>query len=118
MVEAFTYHYRKTGNHFRLVSHIDDIFGGAISERQAGNLKSQLIAVGRLTTAVMNPLKCRGPAQSLVIIGHLYDAQLRRVKLPVCKQLKYLAKLRIVLSTLLITSKVLESLLGYLGWAS
>ena len=52
------------------------------------------------------------------IVGHLYDALKQVVKLPVCKQQKYLAKVRRVLSTLLVRSKELESLLGYLGWAS
>ena len=66
----------------------------------------------------MNLPKCRGPLQALRIIGHLYDAQAQTVKLPECKQQKYLAKLRTVLSTLLVRSKELESLLGYLGWAS
>ena len=81
-------------------------------------MKSQLIAVGGLTTAVMNLGKCRGPHQALRIIGHFYDALAQTVKLPPCKQQKYLAKLRTVLSTLLVRSKELESLLGYLGWAS
>ena len=66
----------------------------------------------------MNPVKCKGPAQCLAILGHWYDAILQRVNLPEDKQRKYLAALRAVLSAPRVTSKQLESLLGYLGQAS
>ena len=100
---------------FQLESYVDDIFGGALSKAVGMNLKNQLIKVGKLTTAVMNTVKCEGPAQSLVVIGHLYNALSRTVSLPPRKQQKYLAKLRSVLSSVLVTSKELESLVGYLG---
>ena len=99
-------------------SYVDDIFGGAISRELAVNLKCQLIGVGMLTTAVMNIQKCLGPSQSLAILGHLYDSLSQNVSLPTVKQQKYLKKLRAVLSQLLVESRELESLLGYLGWAS
>ena len=78
-------------------------------------MKSQLIATGKITTAVMNPLKCKGPAQILAILGHQYNAITQCVNLPEAKQHKYLAKLREVLAAVCVTSKQLESLLGYLG---
>ena len=65
---------------------MDDVFGGAVAFGGADNLKFQLIQVGRLTTAVMNLLKCKGPARVLAIIGHRYNSILRRVNLPVEKQ--------------------------------
>ena len=94
---------------------MDDVFGGADSQSLAAHLKSQLIAVGKLTTAVMNQLKCRGPSQNLGILGHQYNSVSRRVELPILKQEKYLAKLRLVLSLILVSSKDIESLVGYLG---
>ena len=84
----------------------------------AHHLKAQLIAVGKLVTAVMNLPKCRGPAQRLVVLGHLYDAVARFVKLPPTKQQKYLGKLKLILAMRSIPSKELESLLGYLSYAS
>ena len=112
---AFKFHYRTFAGKFQLESYVDDVFGGAISLALAENLKSQLIAVGKLTTAVMNLLKCKGPSQILPILGHQYDALSRSVNLSSQKQQKYLTKLRSVRSALFATSKELESLLGYLS---
>ena len=94
------------------------MFGGADSKAQANDLKNQLITVGRLTTAEMNLAKCKGPAQSLGILGHQYNSRTQSVNLPQEKQQKYLTKLRSVLASERVTSKTLESLVGYLGWAS
>ena len=101
-----------------LESYVDDIFGGAGTFEQALDLKNQLTSVGVLTTAVMNPIKGKGPAQCLVILGLQYDAVRRHVRLPPEKQQKYLAKLRAVMSKKRVRSKQLEKLLGYLGFAS
>ena len=56
------------------------------------HLKSQPIAIEKLTTAVMNPLKCKGPSQSWPILSHQYNAlsQSQAVNLPSMKQRKYL----------------------------
>ena len=91
------------------------MFGGADPKAQANDLKNQLISVGRLTTAVMNLAKCKGPARSLAILGHQYNSLTQSVNLPPEKQQKYLAKLQSVLATERVTSKTLESLIGYLG---
>ena len=103
---------------FCLESYVDDVFGGATPKASAENLKSQLIEVGSLTTANMNLLKCKGPAQVLTIIGHRYNALTRRVKLPVEKQQKYLVKLRSALANFSISSRDLQSLVGSLVYAS
>ena len=103
---------------FVLKSYVDDIFGGANSFYQAMILKLQLIATGRITTAVMNQGKCLGPSQVLPILGFLYDAMLRRCTLPRDKQHKYLSKLLLILNARKATSKDIEKLLGYLGFAS
>ena len=57
--------------HFLVIlkTYINDVFGGADSRANAADLIAQLIEVGRLTTAVMNPLECRGPARVMVILG-------------------------------------------------
>ena len=72
-VKAFKDHFSSFAGRFQLESYVDDIFGGALSKAVGMNLKNQLIKVGKLTTAVMNTVKCEGPAQSLVVIGHLYN---------------------------------------------
>ena len=99
-------------------SYVDDIFGGAGSEVQGKRLIKQIISVGKLTTAVMNLLKCEGPAQALDILGLRYNAVLRHVTLTESKKVKYLCKLRVVLSAYAVTSRDIEQLLGYLGFAS
>ena len=101
-----------------LESYVDDIFGGAGSKTLGTNLINQLISVGKLTTAVMNPLKCRGPAQILDILGLRYNAILRQVTIPDDKRMKYLGKIREVLSAFYVTSKDIVKLIGYLGYAS
>ena len=101
-----------------LVSYIDDVFGGADSKANAADLIAQLIAVGKVTTAVMNPLKCRGPARVMVILGLQYDTILRQVTVPSAKLIKYLIKIKEVLASDCVTSKTLEQLLGYFGYAS
>ena len=116
---AFKSHFSKVANfHFVLESYVDDIFGGAGTFEQALDLKNRLTSIGFLTTTVMNPIKGKGPAQCLVILGLEYDAIRRHVKLPLEKQQKYLEKLRAVMSKRRVESKQLEKLLGYLGFAS
>ena len=58
---------------------MDDVFGGADTESHAADLIAQLIAVGTVTTAVMNLLKCKGPAKVIEILGLLFDASARKV---------------------------------------
>ena len=99
-------------------SYVHDIFGGAKSKALAAKLLSELIAVGRLTTAIMNPLKSKGPTQILAVLGLRYNALTRRVNLPPTKQEKYLKMLRETRSALLVKSKNLEKLLGYLCFSS
>ena len=67
-------------------------------QAHAADLIAQLIAVGKVTSAVMNPLKCRGPAGIMVILRLQYDAILRQVTDPPAKQSKYLIKVKEVLA--------------------
>ena len=97
---------------------MDDVFGGADLKSHAADLIAQLIAVGKVTTAVMNRLKCKGPARVMEILGLLFDASARKVTVPPGKRDKYLRKIRKVLAATRVTSKTLEKLLGYLGYAS
>ena len=106
------------GVYIVLESYVDDVFGGADSKSHAADLIAQLIAVGKVTTAVMNLLKCKGPARVMEILGQLFDAGTRKVTLPPGKRTKYLGKVREVLAATRVTSKTLEKLLGYLGYAS
>ena len=97
---------------------MDDVFGGTNSKTNSACLIKKLILVGKLTTAVMNLLKCQGPAQVLDILGLRYDAILRRVTIPEGKRSKYLCKLREAFSSLFVTFKDIEKPVGYLGYAS
>ena len=99
-------------------SYVDDVFGGANTKEQARILLDEIIAVGLLTTAVMNRSKCHGPCQIIDVLGLRYNAIIRIVKLPPAKQEKYLQKLRETLSPLFVTSKDIEKLVGYLCYAS
>ena len=102
----------------QLESYVDDVFGGANTKEQAGIIFSEIISVGLLTTAVINKSKCHGPCQIIDVLGLRYNAIKRRVNLPPPKQEKYLQKLQDALSALIITSKDLEKLIGYLCYAS
>ena len=66
----------------------------------------------------MNLPKCKGPSQVLPILGILFDAIQQRVSLPPDKQGKYLRKVSEALETLIVTSKQIEKLIGYLSFAS
>ena len=113
-MEAFKNHYKKSVTQFFILkSYIDDVFGGTRSKAQGVKLIKLLILVGKLTTAVMNPLKCEGPAQVLDVLGLRYSAVLRRVTITEAKRGKYLSKLRVVLSSFGVTSSDLGQLLGY-----
>ena len=76
------------------------------------------MSVGQLTTAVMNPSKCHGPYKIIDVLGLRYNAHTRHVRLPPSKQQKYLQKLQDTLSALIVTSKDIEKLIGYLCYAS
>ena len=75
---------------------MDDVFVGAETKFQAVKLITHWLRleVSKGTTAVMNPLKSKVPAQELEILGLRYDARSRRVSVPPSKQEKYLNKLR------------------------
>ena len=70
----------------------------------AADLIAQLIAVEKVTTTVMNPLKCKGPARVMVILDQQYDAILRQVTVPPAKQIKYLNEIKVVLASECFTS--------------
>ena len=99
-------------------SYVDDIFGGAATKKQTGELKNQIIKTGLLTTAVANLEKCHGPSQLLTILGTLYNALTQMVSLPPKKQQKYCLAIKSVLKRGRATSKELEKMVGYLVWAS
>ena len=70
---AFKSHFSKVADfHFVLESYVDDIFGGAGTFEQALDLKNRLTSIDFLTTAVMNPIKGKGPAQCLVTVFFFY----------------------------------------------
>ena len=117
--QAFTNRLRnRVWWYFVIKSYVDDIFGGAITFENALKLKSFLIAVGNLTTAKMNRLKCHGPARQLAILGMLFDSVNKRCTMTPKKQQKYIARLKKSLEKKGMTSKDLEKMVGYLVYAA
>ena len=90
-----------------LESYVDDFFGGPkrskegvkTDKRKAEILFDQLIAVGELTGAKMNPKKCCPPARVMEILGFLYDAVAKRCRLSTKKQTKYINQINVVLES-------------------
>ena len=63
----------------------------------------------------MNPLKCRGPAGVMLILGLQYDVILRQVMVPPAKQIKYLIKIKEFKLQIVLRLRHLSSYLGTWG---
>ena len=92
---------------------MDDIFGGASTYDQTLQLKNEIIATGKATTARANRSKCHGPSQKLKILGMMYDAVAKRCSLPQPTIEKYIRKITSILEASS-TSKDFEKLVGSL----
>ena len=77
-----------------------------------------LIAVGRQTTTFFNKDKTRGPARSLVILGLLFCSISKSCRLEEDKRQKYTSRITAHLAAPETTSKLLEQLVGNLGYAA
>ena len=77
-----------------------------------------LTAVGRQTATFFNSDKTLGPARSLVVLGLLFCSISKSCRLGESKRQKYLSRIAGILAAPETPSKVLEQLVGNLGYAA
>ena len=66
----------------------------------------------------MSLLNCKGPDKVMEILSLLFDASVLKVTVPPVKLSKEHGKIHVVLPVTRVTSRTLDKLLGYLGYAS
>ena len=74
--------------------------------------------VGRQTATFFNMVKTRGPARSLVVLGLLFCSISKSCRLGEDKRQKYLSRIATLLAAPETSSKLLEQLVGNLGYAA
>lgn len=74
--------------------------------------------MGAATGTKFNKSKTRGPATNLVILGLLYCSVTRSCRVGSKKRTKYLARVTGLMMATSTTSKVLEQVVGNLGYAA
>ena len=79
---------------------------------------NKIYAIGAATGTIFNKNKTRGPATNLVILGLLYCSVTRSCRVGDKKRDKYLARVSTLLMATSTTSKVLEQVVGNLGYAA
>ena len=97
---------------------MDDGFGGAQSKAHAQAMIDELYKMGRVTGTVFNVEKTRGPATRLVILGLMYCSVTKSCRLGDDKLAKYASRVAILVLKVSTTSKVLEKVVGNLGYAA
>ena len=101
-----------------LGSYVDDGFGGDSTLDKAQVMIDWIYKIGRATSATFNRKKTKGPATRLVILGLLYCSVTQSCRVGDKKREKYLARVNQILQTSSTTSKVLEKVVGNLGYAA
>ena len=104
--------------HAVLGSYVDDGFGGAGTQGNAQLMIDHLFKAGLATSTLFNMIKTRGPARSLVILGLLYCSVTQSCRLGNKKKQKYLSRVDAMMASVGTTSKLLEQLVGNLGFAA
>ena len=104
--------------HAVLGSYVDDGFGGARSQGKAQLMIDRLFKAGLETSTRFNAGKTRGPARSLVVLGLLYCSVTQSCRLGDKKRQKYLSRVDAMMASVGTTSKLLEQLVGNLGFAA
>ena len=89
-----------------------------MSQEQTQLMIDTLLAVGRQTASFFNTDKTRGPARSLVVLGLLFCSIYKSCRLGADKRQKYLSRVSALLAAPATSSKVLEQLVGNLGYAA
>ena len=116
---SFHHHFSRAVPYYSVIgSYVDDAFGGAKTQHQTQHMIDTLIAVGQQTSTVFNKDKTRGPARSLVILGLLFCSVSKSCRLGEDKRQKYTARVTAQLAAPETTSKLLEQLVGNLGYAA
>ena len=77
-----------------------------------------IYAIGAATGTRFNRGKTRGPATDLVILGLLYCSVTRSCRIGTKKRDKYMARVTHLMLAFSTTSKVLEQVVGNLGYAA
>ena len=77
-----------------------------------------IYAIGAATGTIFNKVKTRGPATSLVVLGLLYCSITSSCRVGIEKRDKYLSRVTELLMATSTTSKVLEQVVGNLGYAA
>ena len=88
-----------------------------MTQEQTQLMIDTLLAVGQQTATLFNTDKTRGPARSLVILGLLFCSTSKSC-LGEYKRQKYLSRVAALLAAPQTSSKVLEQLVGNLGYAT
>ena len=116
---SFHHHFsRAVPFHSVIGSYVDDAFGGTKTRHQTQHMIDTLVAVGQQTTTYFNKDKTRGPARNLVILGLLFDSISKSCRLGDDKRQKYTSRVTSHLAAPATTSKLLEQLVGNLGYAA
>ena len=87
-----------------------------MARKQTQFMLDTIIAVGRQTATFFNSDKTRGPARSLVILGLLFCSISKSCRLGEEKRQKYLSRITALLASPETSSKLLEQLVGILGY--
>ena len=77
-----------------------------------------IYVIGAATGTIFNKVKTRGPATSLVILGLLYCFITSSCHVGVKRRDKYLTRVTDLMMATSTTSKVLEQVVGNLGYAA
>ena len=116
---SFLHHFRRTHPfHAVLGSYVDDGFGGARTREHTQVMIDCLFEAGRATFTRFNAAKTRGPARSMVILGLLYCSVTQSCRLGEKKKSKYLSRIDAVMVASVTSSRLLEQLVGNLGFAA
>ena len=104
--------------HSVLGSYVDDAFGGARTEDQALSMIDYIIQAGQATATHFNRAKTRGPATRLVVLGLLFCSVTQSCRVGADKLTKYLIRIDDLVAGPTTQSRLLEQLVGNLGFAA
>ena len=113
------FHFQRTGSFISVLgSYVDDAFGGARSKDRSLSMIHLIIQAGRATATYFNIPKTRGPATRLVVLGLLFCSITRSCRVGADKLSKYLTRIDDLVAGPTTHSRLLEQLVGNLGFAA
>ena len=104
-------------------THVDDIFGGLQGDpsyEHALDFRRYICETGLSLTLLFNMEvhKTPLPATQQVILGCLYDSELRKIRIAEKKRVKYIQRIRDLLQSSTSTVSILQKVLGNLNYAA